>query len=234
MVNKIDLDDNGPFIVDNQFPREPYTDGKKISLDEMIGSGYLEKMQFYTHPKYWPTMIERVLEDEFLMQGFAVLQRIMRNHLKRDGRVTSDLLCPEVKLVSPDMIPIQLEHCKSCPTCRFVLGMFDFHSFKHDTASLAKDFFVSTIREGLVNASEGEFHMNGCPFINSVNEVDPNGFCWICPGSGNHSTYPAANGQVVFAPRAGTRLAETYIVMKIIANGHFTKGEYHVKLRIGF
>ena len=94
---------------------------------------------------------------------------------------------------------------------------------------MAADFFISMLNEGLTNAANGRFFVNNCPFIGPDNQIDEeNGFCWISPGAGSHSIFPTKGGKKVFAPRAGIRLAETFIVMNFAAKGNFISGEYHV------
>ena len=220
--------------MDVQLPAEPYKGGILISFDEFFDSKFIDKLQTDCPPAYWPQMIAKVLREDDLMSGFAVLQKIMRKEIRKNGRIPHDMLCEIMRSINPYDAPAQLEHCMACPTCRFIAGSFDFHSFKFELETLAASFFVATITQGLTNAKNGIFSMNNCPFINRDNLVDEeNGFAWIAPGSGSHSIYPKY-GKMVFASRAGIRLGETFVIMNTIARGNFVSGEYHVSRRNEF
>ena len=217
--------------MDVQLPTEPYRGGRKISFEEFFDSEFVNKLQTDCPPSYWPQMIAKVLDDDDLMKGFAVLQKIMRKEIRKNGRIPHDMLCEIMRSIDPNDAPAQLEHCKNCPTCRFIAGSFDFHSFKFELETLATDFFVATLIEGLSNAKNGIYSMNNCPFISKDNTIDEeNGFAWIAPGSGSHSIFPR-NGKMIFASRAGIRLGETYVIMNTVAKGNFVSGEYHVNRR---
>ena len=230
-VNKIDVDEVGPHIVDVQLPAEPYRGGISISFEEFFDSGFVDKLQTDCPPAYWPQMIAKVLHEDDLMKGFAILQRIMRKEIRKNGRIPHDMLCEIMRSINPDDAQDQLEHCINCATCRFIAGSFDYHSFKFELETLAADFFIATLIQGLTNAKNGLYHMNNCPFINKDNCIDEeNGFAWIAPGSGSHSIFPR-HGKMVFASRAGIRLGETFVIMNTAAKGNFVAGEYHVNRR---
>ena len=216
--------------MDVTLPSEPYKGGLTISFDEFFESGFVKKLQTDCPSSYWPQMIAKVLCEDDLMKGFAVLQKIMRKEIRKNGRIPHDQLCEIMRSIHPSDAQAQLEHCKNCATCRFISASFDFHAFKFDLETLAAAFFISMLMEGLTNAKNGIYSMNGCPFVGKDNSIDENGFLWIAPGSGSHSIYPKY-GKMVFASRAGIRLGETYVIMNLIAKGNFCSGEYHVNRR---
>ena len=217
--------------MDVQLPREPYRGGMKVTLDELFSSGFIEKLQVDVPANYWPQMISRALDEKDLLRGFQVLQKIMRKEIRKNGRIPFDMLCPIMRSINPADADAQFDHCKSCLTCRFIASAFDFHAFKFELETLAADFFIQMLSEGLSNAEKGIYKVNNCPFVDRNNQIDEsNGFCWIAPGCGSHSTYPRGNKHI-FAPRAGIRLAETFVVMNFIAQGNFVSGEYHVSRR---
>ena len=133
------------------------------------------------------------------------------------------------KLVSKSLfLEAQIEHLRSCASCRMLLSLFDFHCLGKAHQSLATNFLVLVLMDGIKAFKNKVYIVNQCPFINEHNELDPMGGLFISGGKGSHSFTVGNDGFARMRANAGLRNGTIFTLMAFLTPQNCARGEFHV------
>ena len=220
--------DNGcPRINRFLIPNENMGECKPVKMIVLFETNIMDRLKLDVSPFLWPILLKKlvVIEDRYLT--YSTIVKMLRADHRPNSRTEIFPLCEIMKSFHPDDEAKQIIHLNDCKPCRMVCCNYEFHNIGKQNEYLHMEYFVRTVADGFTAYKNGQFVVNGVPFIDANNDIDNQGGMYCAPGKGLHATEPVPGTRLVkMKKRAGHRNSAIFVLFKFLTKTCASRGEF--------